>query len=198
MRKTNVIAIAVSLLLVPAAAVAQVAWDSPMLAPPVRPAGLGLFLVDPDGGQTGAMLTWRGDDSPLGFRVGLSETSANQLAVFGGFGADALLSSASDDFPLDVSLVVGAGAGGGEWTLVSIPVGISFGRTVRRDDVSFTPYVTPRFIVDGRFGNTPYRDRMHVGTAVDLGVDLRFRPGWAIRFGGTFGDRNAVAVGLVF
>ncbi|MEJ2679542.1 MAG: hypothetical protein P8174_10770, partial [Gemmatimonadota bacterium] len=144
------------------------------------------------------MGTWQSRDSQTGFRLGLAETPANDLAIFGGFNVGALLSAASDDFPLDVSLVAGAGAGGGNWTLVSVPVGLSLGRTIYGDDVSFTPYVTPRIVLDGRFGNTPYRDRLHVGTAVDLGVDLRFRPGWAIRFGGTFGDRNAVALGLVF
>lgn len=198
MRTKEVIAIAVGLLLMPAAAVAQVAWDSPMLVAPRQPSGPGLFMIDPSGGQTGVAGTWRSPEGGLGFRLGLTETPANQLTVFGGVNANALLSAASDEFPLDVSLVVGAGAGVGDWTLVSFPVGVSLGRTFYGEDVSFTPYVTPRIIVDGRFGNPPYSDRLHMATAVDLGLDLRFEPGWAIRFGGTFGDRNAVALGLVF
>ncbi len=198
MRNTSAMAVAVGLLLMPASAVAQVAWDSPMLASPRQPAGPGLFMIDPDGGQTGAAGTWWSREGNVGLRLGLTETAAQQLTVFGGLNAEALLSAASEEFPLDVSLVAGAGAGVGDWTLVSIPIGVSFGRTVYGDDVSFTPYLTPRIIVDGRFGNTPYNDRLHVATAVDLGLDLRFRPRWAIRFGGTFGDRDAVALGLVF
>jgi hypothetical protein len=33
---------------------------------------------------------------------------------------------------------------------------------------------------------------------VDLGLDLRFTPQFLIRFGGTIGDRDGVAIGLVF
>lgn len=194
----NMMAIVVVLLMVPGAAMAQVAWDSPMLVPPRQPAGPGLFIIDPDGGQTGVAGTWRSPAGQLGLRLGLTETPANRLTVFGGVNTDALLSSASPTFPLDVSVVAGVGAGVGDWTLVSIPVGVSLGRTIYGQDVSFTPYLTPRFIVDGRFGNTPYSDRLHMAMAVDLGLDLRFEPGWAIRFGGTFGDRDAVALGLVF
>lgn len=198
MRKMIGIAVTSALLLAPAAAMAQVAWDSPMLMPPRQPAGPGLFMIDPNGGDTGAAGTWQSPEGNLGFRLGLSETPAQQLTVFGGFNVSGLLSSASEEFPLDVSLVAGAGAGVGDWTLVSVPVGVSFGRTLYGDDVSFTPYLTPRIIMDGRFGSTPYSDRLHMAAAVDLGLDLRFRPGWAIRFGGTFGDRNAVALGVVF
>ncbi|HKJ92384.1 MAG TPA: hypothetical protein VJ957_04405 [Longimicrobiales bacterium] len=169
-----------------------------MLAPPRQPTGPGLFMMDPNGGQTGIAGTWQSPSGGLGFRLGLTETPANELTIFGGLSTSALLAPASANFPLDVSLVAGAGAGVGNWTLVSVPVGLSLGRTIYGNGVSFTPYLTPRFIVDGRFGNTPYADHMDTALAVDLGLDLRFRPGWAIRFGGTFGDRNAVALGLVF
>jgi hypothetical protein len=41
-------------------------------------------------------------------------------------------------------------------------------------------------------------DNTNLDLAVDLGLDLRFSPNFTVRFGATLGDREAVAIGLVF
>jgi len=102
----------------------------------------------------------------------------------------------SEEFPLDLAWVGGAGAGVGEDVLVSIPFGISFGRVLTTREVWFHPYLTPRFIVDAYLGDGN-RDDLDLGFALDLGADFAFSGNWAFRFGASVGDREGLAVGLV-
>lgn len=174
-------------------AMAQVAWDSPLMVPPRASDGVGLFLVDPDFGDLGVMGTWR--SGRLGVRVGLAEDFTGDLSIFGGADYSGLITRASKDFPLDVSWVAGAGLGFGNDLLLSFPLGISVGRGFDADGARFTPYATPRVVLDAFFGNDSDLD---LDLAVDLGIDIAFQPGWAIRFGATIGDRDALAIGVVF
>jgi hypothetical protein len=65
--------------------------------------------------------------------------------------------------------------------------------------VTFLPYVTPRVVLDAFLGDeNDGEDDLDLELAVDLGLDLRFTPQFLIRFGGTIGDRDGVAIGLVF
>jgi hypothetical protein len=174
----------------------QVAWESPLLLPPGSSPAWGIYLVDPSPGSgIGALATWRGQ-SPLGFRIGLAEGFRDELAVYGGIDASGSLVRASEDFPLDVDWVTGAGIGVGEATMVSFPFGLSLGRTLTGDGVVFLPYVTPRVMLDAWFGSDRPRSGARLNLGADIGMDLSFTPGWAIRFGATFGDRNALAIGL--
>jgi len=179
---------------------AQVVWDSPMMMPPNAQRGLGLFLTDPASGNLGVLGTWRSGGAPnnLGFRIGLAEDRRDDVTIFGGIDIAGRLTRASSDFPLDIDWVFGAGASIGDFFWLAFPVGISVGHTFTGDGVRFTPYATPRVILDARFGDRWRGDKLDLDVAVDLGLDLQFQPGWAIRFGGTLGDREAVAIGVVF
>jgi hypothetical protein len=68
------------------------------------------------------------------------------------------------------------------------------------DGVTFLPYVTPRVVLDAFLGDEGEGndDDLDLELAVDLGLDLRLTPQFLIRFGGTIGDRDGVAIGLVF
>lgn len=179
---------------------AQVAWDSPMLLPPRPPVGLGLYLVEPAGGDLGGMLTWRSGGGPanIGFRVGVAEdTPDDDIAVFGG--ADFTGSIRAGGFPLDLAWLAGVGLGISDAVLISVPFGLSVGGTINADGVRFTPYGSPRIVLDALFNGGEGDDSdLDLDVAVDLGVDFFFSPGWGIRVGGTLGDRDAVAIGIIF
>jgi len=182
----------------PRSAEGQVAWDAPLLSSPSAPAGWGIFLTDPSHGSgIGVLGTWNGG-GPLGFRLGVAEGRRDDLALYGGVDLAGAIVRASSDFPLDLDWVTGAGMGVGDAMLLSFPLGLSLGRAVTADGVWFNPYVTPRVVLDAWMGSSRPRDGLHMRLAVDLGIDLAFDPRWAIRFGATLGDRDALAVGVSF
>lgn len=193
--------LAVVLVLLPGPARAQVAWDSPFLSPPRAEPGFGLFLIDVWRGGLGVMGTWRSPSWNFGVRGGIAEESGrdDDIAIFGGVDFDGSLTRATDDFPLDIDWLLGAGLGIGDAVLISIPAGLTIGHSFPSQGVVFTPYVTPRvvldaFLNDDRDGD----DDVGLDFAVDLGLDLRIRQNFTVRFGATVGDREAVAIGLVF
>jgi hypothetical protein len=182
---------------------AQVAWDSPFFVAPSAPAGWGVYLVDvAEGGGIGVLTTWRGSAAPGGFglRLGLAEASDGELAVFGGVDVSGPFIQASDEIPVNIAWVAGAGLGIGENVLLSFPAGVSIGRDFEAENVWFNPWVSPRMMLDAWMGGSrPGRKRnLSLGLAVDLGMDVAFDPGWAIRFAGTLGDRSALGVGVSF
>ncbi len=198
MRTIGLALISALLLLLPAPAHGQVAWDAPLLVSPGSPAGWSLNLTDPwPGSGIGALATWRGY-GPLGFRIGLAEGPSDAVSVYGGIDASGAIARHSASFPFDVDWVTGAGIGVGEATLVSFPLGLSLGRRLHADGVTFIPSVTPRVVLDAWFGDDRPRSGADLELAVDLGMDIAFQPSWMIRFGATLGDRSALSIGLGF
>ncbi len=198
--KKYIVALTLGILLATAGqASAQVAWDAPFLLPPQSQPGLGVYLTDPAGGNMGFVGTWRSASKPrsLGFRLGLANDWRDRLSVLGGVDVSGALTRSTSDFPLDVDWVFGAGMGIGHYVLVSFPLGLSVGHTFVGDGVRFTPYLTPRVALDAAMGGG-LGSRSDMSLAVDVGLELAFQPTWRIRFGGSFGDRDAVALGIVF
>ena len=193
----------------PVAGSAQVAWDGPMLMAPGAPAGWGFHLVDPEGGDgLGGLVSWRGAAAPvgLGFRVGIYEGFRDDLALAGGVDVSGTIHRGQGEVPLDVIWFAGAGLGIEDDLLLSFPAGIALGWSVGGEDVAFRPYVAPRLVLDaflddddGDGDDRPRRDDddLDLGAAVELGLDLAFDPDWAIRAAGSFGDRDAVSIGIV-
>lgn len=185
-------------LLAAAPAESQVTWEAPLMVAPNTPAGWGVYLVDPwPGDGIGVLSTFRSSTAPggLGFRLGLAEGPGGDLAVYGGFDVSGTLLRQSADFPMDMIWVTGAGLGVGDSALLSFPLGVSLGRDFQADGVWFNPYVTPRVVLDAWFGGD---GDMDLGLAMDLGIDISFEPGWAVRFAGTLADHEALAIGLSF
>ncbi len=189
-------------MLVPAAASAQVAWESPMMMGPGTSGGLTVLLLDGAGARDwGVMGIWRLGPTPggMGIRGGVAEDHSGDLALFGGVDVSGQLAWHDDRFPLDVIWMAGAGAGvssGG--VLLSVPAGVALGRVIRNEQLQFTPYVGPRLALDVFFGDDNVEDDVELGVAVDLGFDLAFSPSWTLRFGSSIGDHDAVAVGVAF
>jgi hypothetical protein len=122
---------------------------------------------------------------------------ADEIGVYGGVVVSAALIRRSEDFPLDLNWVLGAGLGIGDAVLIAFPIGVSLGRDVEAEGVWFNPYVAPRVVVDAWLGSA-VENEMNLGLAVDLGLDISFDPGWAIRFGASLGEREALAIGFSF
>lgn len=200
MRKVMMGVAAGLFLLTTAPAGAQVAWDGPLFVAPTNPAGWGIYLVDPGpGGGIGVLTTFRrNEQGGLGWRFGLAEGRRDKLAVYGGLDVSGRLLSASNDMPVNLTWVTGAGLGIGNDVLLSFPLGISVGRDFQADGVWFNPSVTPRVVLDAWFGSDRPSDELELGLAVDLGMDISFDPGWAIRFGASIGDRSALGIGVSF
>ncbi|MSR22138.1 MAG: hypothetical protein EXR92_01125 [Gemmatimonadetes bacterium] len=196
MPTTGLILTAVLALFIAVPAAAQVAWDAPLMVAPSTPLGWGVYLVDPSPGNgIGVMGTWR-QGGMMGFRGGLAEGPGDNLAGFGGVDLSGRLVDASDDFPLDVAWVTGAGLGFGNAVLLSFPVGVTVGRVLTSDDVRVNSYFAPRIVLDASLGDEGADDELDLVFAVDLGLDLAFTPSWSIRFGATVGDREALAIGF--
>lgn len=187
-------------LIVPAGR-SQVPWDSPWLVPVDPAAGFGVFLVEPQGGELGVLGTWRpvGARQGLGLRFGLAGgPGSGNVSGLAGADVTGLLNRASEELPLDIGWLGGVGLGFGDWVIVSLPLGLTLGHTLRGEGVELTPYLTPRVVLDGYFGRGAPGDDLELAFSVDLGVDLRVAPRLTVRFGAGFGDREALGIGVVF
>ena len=194
MRKFLVV---VGLLLSTATAVsAQIRWDSPFLTPPKPAAGYGLFLVDVAGGGLGGMFTWIPSNTSWGLRLGIADAPRDQVGVFAGGDVSGAITRANRDFPFDMDWVFGVGASVADFVVLSVPVGLTLGHTFTGQGVTFTPYLTPRLVLDAQFDAPD--DELNLDFTLDLGIDLRFRSEWSVRFGATLTNRDALAIGIVF
>jgi hypothetical protein len=203
--KRCVMVLATLLFALPAGVRAQVAWDSPLLLPPNPPEGLGIYLADMHGGGLGVIGGWRSATWNYGLRFGISEGARGEdLAVFGGVDYSGPVNRATDNFPLDVDWVFGAGLGINHCARISVPLGLTTGHTFRGQGAHFTPYVTPRIVLDAFFAREGQGSKADLDLAVDIGLDLRIvggggpLAGSVVRFGASLGGRDAIAVGVVF
>jgi hypothetical protein len=187
---------------------AQTAWDSPLLLPPRAPDGLGIFLTDMHAGGIGLLATWQSPAWNYGLRAGVSEgPGGSDLAVFGGIDYSGIVNRATADFPVDIDWVFGAGIGISDGARVSFPLGLSAGHSFQGDGARFTPFLTPRVVLDAYFGRERGDGRSEgaeLAFATDLGLDLTMAAGGGpfagttIRFAVTLGNRTALGVGVVF
>lgn len=177
---------------------AQVAWDAPMMLSPSAPPGWGVYLIDPaPGGGIGVVTGWRGE-GPLGYRIGIAEDPREDLSIFGGIDISGELLRASGDLPIDIDWIAGAGFGAGDDFLLSFPFGVALGKEMAGEGIWFNPYISPRVILDAYLGEGATEEDLSLNFAVDLGFDVSFDSGWAVRFAGTIGDREALGIGVSF
>lgn len=180
----------------PMTAAAQVAWDAPPMIAPGAPSGLSVLLWDAHpSDDLGAMVLWRSSAVPtgLGIRGGLAEQRGGDLAGMFGIDVSGSLGSLDEAGNAGVIWWAGAGLGVGDEVLVSLPAGMTVGWRVSEDDVTFSPYVGGHVALDILTGPN---DDLELEGAVDLGMDLTFSSGFAVRFGASVGGREALAVGL--
>lgn len=195
MRRTLLVAACLAAFAAPASS--QIAWDSPAFISPAAPAGISVFLVDPFGGDLGALATYRHSAGPvgLGYRLAVAEEAgpAGDLAVSGGFDVSGFLSRGVEGSEIDVIWWSGGGLGIGSETVVTIPLGIVLGWTGSEGDAVLSPYGGGHLNLDI---TTIDGQELELEGAIDLGLDVVLPSGWLIRFGATVGDREALALGI--
>jgi hypothetical protein len=203
MRRMGSVGLLLAVLLVlPMAARAQVAPESPLLLPPAPGSGLGIFLMETWGGGLGVLGTWRAPTTNWGLRLGIAEDSGpdDDIAAFGGLDFMGRVNRSTTELPLDIDWLVGAFLSIGDDLWLSIPFGITAGHTFRGQGADFVPFVTPRVVLDGFFvDNDGAGDdsEFDFDFAADLGLDIRFRRNLTLRFAASLG-RDALGIGLVF
>jgi len=189
--------LSVALLLSVAASAAAQAWDAPSFFAPGAANSLGAYFVDPERADPGLVAIWRQGDRnfDLGARVGLLDFS-DPLYLVGAEASGAIL-RASRDLPLDADWTVGLGATfGDDATLFRIPVGLAVGGTIGAGSVSLYPYAHPRIALETFAADDESETDFNV--MADLGLDLRLGQAWLLRFGVTFGDHDALGIGLAW
>lgn len=177
-------------------AVAQIAWEAPPLVSPAAPAGVSLFLFNPHGGDLGGLLTFRHAAGPvgMGYRLALADDNSDGIAISGGLDFSGYLSRAVEGSEVDVMWWSGAGLGVGDETVVTFPIGAILGWTGGDGSTTLSPYGGGHLALDI---SSVEGDNVDLSGAVDVGLDLGLSSGWLIRFGATFGDRDAIAIGFL-
>ena len=195
MKRSVLALIAVLVSATPASA--QIAWDSPPFISPVAPAGVSLFFLNGTGDRLGALATLRHEAGPvgLGYRLAVTEEyEPGDVVIAGGVDVSGFLARGVENADIDVAWWSGLGAGVGNETVVSVPLGIVVGWSGSSDSgVIFSPYGGGHVALDFASGDG---DSVNFSGAFDVGGDIVLTSGWMIRFGATFGDREALAVGF--
>ena len=195
MTRTFVAALVAMALATPASA--QIAWDSPPFISPVSPAGVSLFFLSGSGDRLGALATLRHEAGPVGLGYRLAVTEENEpgdAVLAGGVDVSGFLGRGIENSEIDVAWWSGLGVGVGNETVVSVPLGIIAGWSGSSESgVIFSPYGGGHVALDFASGEG---DSVSFSGAIDLGGDIVLRSGWMIRFGATFGDREAIALGF--
>ena len=194
----SIVAVCTAIFLMAAPAAGQASWDAPLLIAPGSPAGTGIYLVDPSPGDLGVLVTWRSAPAPVGvgFRAGIGEDQAGDLTLFGGADVSGSIVRRSEPSGFDLIWVTGVGVGASDDLRVTIPGSLVFGWALASDGVVFQPYVGPTAFLDISTAEDDPRDT-DLGLALDWGADLEFNGDWTVRIGGPFGDRDALAVGVM-
>lgn len=185
-----------ALTLAPGAASAQIVWDAPPMMRPGAPSGLSLLLLEPyPGNEFGALAIWRQSPAPAGFglRVGLAEDAGDDVAVMLGLDVAGPLADLGGSGDPRLMWWAGAGIGVGEEIVVSFPAGMVLGWNVETEGVVFSPSLGGHVAMDVMSGPG---DDLDIEGSVDLGMDLGFNSGLAVRFGASVGGREALAVGV--
>jgi hypothetical protein len=180
-----------------APAAAQIAWDSPALISPVVPSGFSIFLVNPAGGDLGALGTLRHSAGPvgLGYRAAIADEAGpgGDIAISGGIDVSGMLARGVEGSEIDVMWWAGGGLSVGNETLVTAPLGVVLGWSGEGSDVVFSPYGGAHVVLD--FVTGP-GDSVRFDGVIDFGIDLVLRSGWMLRAGASLGDRESLALGI--
>jgi hypothetical protein len=173
------------------------AWDVPSFFSPRPGEDIGIYLIDPEGG---------GD---LGFAAIWRQEGNLNLGVRGGFRDDHFMLGAEFYRPLDIlgpqsplllSWVLGLGATFNDVTWLRVPLGASIGLNLNAGTLSIMPYVHPRVAFDLFAFDVGGEEETETefNFDVDLGADVNLGQRFVLRVGATFGEWDALGVGIAY
>lgn len=192
-----------ALALGPGGAGAQLAPETPRLVSPHASGGLAAHWVRGGtypGDDDALLVTWAMPGLPDGLRlrggVGRGDRASN--AVMGGFDVQGPLLRGHAALPFDLDWQGGAAVSVGDWTLISVPVGITGGVAWTRGRAWIAPYLSAGLVAELRTGEDAPERSTEVSSALDIGLDLAFdrERRVVIRTAAALGDRQAVSVGV--
>lgn len=194
--KRGVLAVVVTLLLGTAPGAHAQVWDTPSFMGPRPGSDLGFYLVDV--GEIGFQGIWRTSRATnLGFRLGYVDAADGIVTVGVETWGDIVVQDA--DFPLDLSWTIGGGAWLNGITAISVPLGISFGRTFDLGTLPVQAYGHPRISLVA--AEDPVTDdlELELEGQFDIGADLFLGEDWKLRVGLSFGGNDdALGIGLAW
>lgn len=194
-------------------------WSAPMFSSPLAKPRWEVITSDAYGAGVGLTVAARPFSSAPGLRLRLGV--ADGLGT-GPLNAPGALSPMRETYSLSAGLdysaplardaegrlradwVAGVGVATNGPTVLSVPLGISLGYQGDR----IRPYVTPRIVLERRFGavgrshTSPdiaiHDDAIRVGAVVDWGVDVPLRGSGMLRLALTTGSWKGVGIGFSF
>lgn len=191
------------LMVVPGLAAAQLAPDSPRLVSPHGSGGLGVHWVRAEtlpGDDAALVATWAMPGLPSGMRLrgGAGKGAGGVNAAFGGIDYQRPLMRGAAPRPFDLDWQSGVGVSIGDYTLVTIPVGLTGGVSWTSGTVWMAPYVTAGIAADLRIGDQAPLREFEVSPSLDVGLDLSFdiERKLVLRAAAALGDRQAVSLGI--
>lgn len=173
------------------------AWDTPSFMGPRPGADLGVYLVDGDVGDLGVHAIWRSTRTMnLGLRLGFLDAGDGVLQLGAETWGDIIMEGV--DFPLDLTWTAGAGASFNGVTTVSVPVGLSLGKTFDVGAASMQVYGHPRLALVAF--NNPVTDDLDLDleSQFDLGADVYLSQAVTLRVGVSLGNGDALGIGLAW
>ena len=191
----------------PSHASAQIAWDTPRVLGPNTEGGLSVHWLQAEtlpGDGEGLMVVWQPPGLPdnVFLRGGAGTGAGDSSAGFGGIDVRSRIATARPGQPLDIAWIAGAGVGVGEYMLITVPVGLTAGRTWASGSVWFSPYVGVGVAMDYRATlddeDAAPDEEFDVYPTADIGLDLALDPGrrFILRAAASLGDRQATALGI--
>lgn len=175
-------------------------WETPSFFSPRAHDDIGLYLIDPDGGDLGFMAIWRQSGRiNLGVRGGMGGFEGNRTVLLGAEFYGPLVRPNAGNV-LAVSWLVGAGASFDGFTWLRVPVGVSIGAEIAGSGITVVPYAHPRVSLDviAVDVNGDEETDSEVNLDVDFGADLMLGARWIARFGLTVGQVDGFGLGLAY
>lgn len=190
------------LAILPALAQAQLAPDAPRLVSPHGSGGVGVHWVRSDAfpGDQGALLvTWALPSLPAGMRLraGGGQGAGGRSAFAGGIDFQAPLRRRPAPWALELDWQAGLGIAAGDYSLITLPVGLTGGVSWQSGTVWIAPYASAGASADLRFGDRAPDREFIVDPTLELGLDLAFdaERKVVLRAATVWGERQAVSIG---
>jgi hypothetical protein len=195
--------IALTLIAAATAPAAAQAWDNPSFFAPRAHDDIGLYLINPEGGDLGFTALWRQSGNiNLGVRAGIGGDSDNRLWLLGAELYGPL--DFATGMPILFSWNTGVGASFGDGTTaMRIPLGISAGIDVGQAGaaVSILPYVHPRVVFDlvaTERANGEEVTESEFDFDIDLGADVGIGERWIVRGGVSLANSTTFGFGVAY